>query len=83
MPTRNAHDEWNDKGGQSAAQKQKPIKAIIVGAGHRSMLYASYSVDHPGELQIAGVVDPDEVRRTARWRNTGFRLNAAMCRSSS
>lgn len=42
---------------------QKPIKAVIVGAGHRSMLYASYSADHPDELQIVGVVDPDELRR--------------------
>ncbi|TMV47373.1 Gfo/Idh/MocA family oxidoreductase [Paenibacillus mesophilus] len=43
--------------------KQKPVRAVIVGAGHRSMLYASYSVSHADELHIAGVVEPDEVRR--------------------
>ncbi|MDF2725689.1 MAG: hypothetical protein K0Q59_5367, partial [Paenibacillus sp.] len=47
----------------STLLKQKPIRAIIIGAGHRSMLYASYSVKHADELQIAGVVEPDEVRR--------------------
>lgn len=41
-----------------------PLKAIIVGAGHRSMLYASYAKLHPDELQITGVVEPDIVRRT-------------------
>lgn len=40
-----------------------PVKAVIVGAGHRSMLYASYSMQHVDELKITGVVDPDKIRR--------------------
>ncbi|CAG7618585.1 Gfo/Idh/MocA family protein [Paenibacillus allorhizosphaerae] len=40
-----------------------PITAIIVGAGHRAVLYASYANSHPEELQIVGVVDPDPIRR--------------------
>lgn len=40
-----------------------PVTAIIVGAGHRSLLYASYAKMHPDRLQIVGVVDPDPVRR--------------------
>lgn len=47
----------------STLLKQKPIHAVIIGAGHRSMLYASYSVSHTDELHIAGVVEPDAVRR--------------------
>jgi len=41
----------------------KPLTAVIVGAGHRSMLYASYALQHPDELQIVGVADPDPFRR--------------------
>jgi hypothetical protein len=41
----------------------RPLRAVIVGAGHRSLLYASYADRHPDLLQIAGVVDPDPMRR--------------------
>ncbi len=37
--------------------------AIIVGAGHRGVLYASYAKDHPDELAIVGVADPSPLRR--------------------
>ncbi|NOU73743.1 gfo/Idh/MocA family oxidoreductase [Paenibacillus sp. LMG 31458] len=40
-----------------------PITAVIVGAGHRSLIYASYAQTHPDQLQIVGVVDPDPIRR--------------------
>ncbi|MDF2675665.1 MAG: oxidoreductase domain protein [Clostridiales bacterium] len=43
--------------------EKKPVTAIIVGAGHRSLLYASYALEHPEELKIVGVVEPDSVRR--------------------
>lgn len=43
---------------------KKPIHVIIVGAGHRSMIYASHADTHPEEMQIVGVADPDPVRRT-------------------
>lgn len=41
----------------------RPITAVIVGAGHRAMVYASYARKHPGELRIVGVADPDPFRR--------------------
>lgn len=41
---------------------KKPITAIIVGAGHRSIIYADYSLEHPDELQIVGIADPDNAR---------------------
>ncbi|OHD55862.1 MAG: oxidoreductase [Spirochaetes bacterium GWF1_41_5] len=41
----------------------KKLKAIIAGAGNRSMVYAKYALEHPEELTIAGVADPDEKRR--------------------
>ncbi|MHC4883680.1 MAG: Gfo/Idh/MocA family protein [Planctomycetota bacterium] len=40
-----------------------PISAVIVGAGHRSLLYASYAKEHPEDLKIVGVVDPAPHRR--------------------
>lgn len=42
---------------------KKPITAVIVGAGHRSLIYASYSNDFPDQLKITGVAEPDEFRR--------------------
>ena len=42
----------------------KPVTAIIVGAGHRAMLYATLAETHPEKLQIVGVADPDDAHRT-------------------
>ena len=39
------------------------LTAIIVGAGHRALTYASYAQQHPDELRIVGVADPIEPRR--------------------
>ena len=41
----------------------KPLTAVIIGAGHRSLTYASYAQKHPDELQIVGMADPIELRR--------------------
>ncbi len=39
-----------------------PVTAVVVGVGHRGLLYASYALQHPDELKIVGVVDPNEQR---------------------
>jgi hypothetical protein len=51
----------------------KPLTAIIVGAGHRGLTYASYAEQHPDELKIIGVADLIELRRktTAALRVLG------------
>ncbi len=41
----------------------KPVTAVIVGAGHRSLTYASYAQSHPDELRIVGVADLLDYRR--------------------
>lgn len=51
---------------------RKPLRAIIVGAGHRGVGYGSYSLRHPEELQVVGVADPDPVRRQATRERFGF-----------
>jgi predicted dehydrogenase len=55
--------------------------AIIVGAGHRAMLYASYALDHPQELQIVGVADPNPLRRHQAARM--FNLPSEKCFESA
>lgn len=40
----------------------KPVTAVIVGAGHRSLIYAGLALKHPEMLQIVGVADPDPFR---------------------
>lgn len=42
---------------------KKKITAIIVGAGHRSLLYGQYALSHPESFEIVGVADPDPFRR--------------------
>ena len=39
------------------------ITAVLVGLGHRSVGYASYADEHPDELDIVAVAEPDPVRR--------------------
>ena len=51
---------------------QSPIKAIIVGGGHRAFIYADYSLKHPDELQIVGVADPNRERCLAAAARYGF-----------
>ncbi len=51
---------------------QKPVTAIILGAGHRAMAYANYAVAHPDELRIVGVAEPDEYRRNMVQKLFGF-----------
>lgn len=39
------------------------LTAIIVGAGHRALTYASFAQQHPDQLRIVGVADPIVERR--------------------
>ncbi|NLF16073.1 MAG: Gfo/Idh/MocA family oxidoreductase [Lentisphaerae bacterium] len=50
----------------------EPLTTIIVGAGHRGVLYASYASAHPEELRVVGVADPDPVRREAVRQRFGI-----------
>ncbi len=51
---------------------KKPVTAIILGAGHRAMTYANYSLEHPDELKIVGVAELDEYRRGFVREKFGF-----------
>ena len=52
--------------------KKSPVTAIILGAGHRAMTYADYSLAHPDELKIVGVAEPDDYRRNMVCEKFGF-----------
>ena len=41
----------------------KQITAIIVGAGHRALLYSLYALQNPEKFKIVGVADPDPIRQ--------------------
>ncbi len=41
---------------------EKPVTAILVGAGHRGMIYADYALLHPDELRIVAVADTNARR---------------------
>ena len=50
----------------------KPVTVIIVGAGNRSMKYATYAHRNPERMQVVGVVDPDPLRRKLTSEKYGF-----------
>lgn len=51
---------------------QKPITAVIVGAGHRAIIYAKLALQKPELLRIVGVADPDPIRREKTRKMFGF-----------
>ncbi|HUT19486.1 MAG TPA: Gfo/Idh/MocA family oxidoreductase [Anaerolineae bacterium] len=61
--------------------RKKPLTAIIIGAGHRSLAYASYAKSHPDELKIVAVADPRELRR--RHAAAMFGLSPEHCFESA
>ena len=50
----------------------EPVTAVIVGGGHRAIIYGDYSLKHPGELQIVGIADPMAERREMARKRYGF-----------
>lgn len=59
----------------------RPVTAIIVGAGHRSIGYADITFSHPDLLKIVGVADPNPVRRQMAMERYGF--SEDMCFSTA
>ena len=59
----------------------QPVTVVIVGAGHRSIGYARYALDHPEAMKIVGVADPIELRRAKTAKVFG--LTAEDCYPSA
>ncbi|MGN0523396.1 MAG: Gfo/Idh/MocA family protein [Eubacterium sp.] len=52
--------------------EQKPVTAIIVGAGHRAFVYSELAKTNPDMLKIVGVADPNPVRCKKAMEYFGF-----------
>ena len=52
--------------------ENKPVTAIIVGAGHRAFVYSELAKVRPDLLKIVGVADPNPVRRKKAMEYFGF-----------
>lgn len=50
----------------------KPVTAIIVGAGHRAVIYSKLALTDPDKLKIVGVADPDKIRQKKAMEMFGF-----------
>lgn len=50
----------------------KPVTAIIVGAGHRAFVYSELAKTDPDMLKIVGVADPNPIRRKKAMEYFGF-----------
>ena len=50
----------------------KPVTAIIVGAGHRAFVYSELAKTNPELLKIVGVADPNPIRRKKTMEYFGF-----------
>ena len=51
---------------------ERPITAVVLGAGNRGNVYASYSKQFPDELKIVGVAEPIEFRRNRFAKEYGI-----------
>ncbi len=60
---------------------KKPLEAIIVGGGHRSLTYAGLAELEPDMLRITGIADPDEFRRKSIAKR--FNIPENRCFSSA
>ena len=49
----------------------KPITAVVLGAGSRGSIYASYANEHPEELQIVAIAEPRQDRLDALAETVG------------
>ncbi len=52
--------------------KNSPVTAIIVGAGHRALVYSELAITNPEMLKIVGVADPNPIRRQMCMEKFGF-----------
>lgn len=52
----------------------EPIKVILVGAGDRAKCYANYALKNPDNMQVVGIVEPDDYRRQHAMKKYGVLL---------
>ena len=50
----------------------KKLSAVVVGFGGRGATYAKYAMEHPQELEILAVADPNPTRRETAAQRHGI-----------
>ncbi len=53
----------------------EPFKVALLGLGYRGRIYAQWALEHPGDIEIVSIAEPDEALR-GEWRER-LRLPAA------
>ena len=54
---------------------QGPLTVAVVGAGHRSIIYASYAQERPDRLKVVAIAEPNEHRRNEFAKTHGIPEN--------
>ena len=62
----------NNIWGDDVIMENKPVTAVIVGAGHRAFVYSKLALTDPDKLKIVGVADPDKIRQKKAMEMFGF-----------
>lgn len=50
----------------------RPVTVLVIGAGHRGNVYASFAARHPDEMRIVAIADPNAHRRQRMARQHGI-----------
>ncbi len=50
----------------------QPVRALLLGAGHRGSVYADFAIKNPAELKLVAVADPNPRRRLRTARAHGI-----------
>jgi predicted dehydrogenase len=58
-----ATNSWNEIASLFGLDDESPVKVILIGAGHRGNIYASYMLEYPEEMKIVAVADASLSRR--------------------
>lgn len=54
-------------GCEYSMRHKEPFKAIILGMGYRGRIYANWALEHPEDLQVIAIAEPDPAIR-AEWQ---------------
>ncbi len=53
-----------------------PVSIVVIGAGNRTNKYMEYAIRHPEKLVLAGIVEPNDIRRENMARKFGVPASA-------
>ena len=54
-------------GCEFSMRHREPFTAVVLGMGYRGRVYAQWALEHPNDLRIVGIAEPDDALRE-EWR---------------